>query len=177
MMLAKSSAIYAWPKMLLLVLLVGTFGCSGRATYIQAMVTDNPLDRVAQQAQEDWSVERVDANTLHLSQVWPFCSVWILGYCSSHAKLFYAASYSVLHIQSYHQKRSLIALFIPVHFDDEPDFGVGGIGQLFVWVPQLILSYQIDDILKWSGASVITRRTGDWSEPFPSGGVSASPPQ
>lgn len=177
MMLAKSSAIYTLPRMLLLVLLVGTFGCSGRATYISAMVTDNPLDRVAQQAKEAWSVERVDANTLHLSKVGPFCSVLILGYCSNHAKLFYATSYSVLHIQSYHQKRSLYALFIPLHFDDVPtDFG----GPLFPnlgWIPQLILSYQIDDILKWSRASVITRRTGDWSESFPSGGVSASPPQ
>ena len=36
-------------RFVLPVFLLGTFGCSS-ATYIRATVTDNPLDRVAQQA-------------------------------------------------------------------------------------------------------------------------------
>lgn len=65
-------------RIVLVVLLLGTFGCSS-ATYIRAKVTDNPLERVVQQAQEDWSVTRVDANTLQLSDAWPIHSVLALG--------------------------------------------------------------------------------------------------
>lgn len=38
------------------VLMLVLSGCS-TATYIRADVVDNPLDRVARQAQEEWSVE------------------------------------------------------------------------------------------------------------------------
>ena len=51
-----------------IVFLLGMFGCS-RATYIRATVTDNPLGWVEQQAQADWSIKRVDANTLYLSEI------------------------------------------------------------------------------------------------------------
>jgi len=66
-----------------------TVGCSSSATYIKAAVPDNPLDRVAQQAHENWSVERVDANTLELSDAWPLYSLGALGYGASHANLSY----------------------------------------------------------------------------------------
>jgi hypothetical protein len=69
-------------RFILVALLLATFGCSS-ATYIRAKVTDNPLDRVAQQAQEDWSVTRVDANTLQLSDAWPIHSYLALGYSTS----------------------------------------------------------------------------------------------
>lgn len=167
-MLTKSSVIYTLPRMLLLVLLVGTFGCN-TATQIRAKVTDNPLDRVAQQAQEDWSVERVDANTLHLSDVWPIHSVLNLGYSVSHANLFYDASDSVLNIQYYLQSQSLGFLFIPLYYDAE--WGSAG-GAL-----KGIMNGQIDDILRWSGASVISRNRGLRSDPFSSEGVTASPPK
>ena len=57
-------------RLVLVVLILCTFGCSS-ATYIRAKVAENPLDRVAQQAQADWSVDRVDANKLELSDAWP----------------------------------------------------------------------------------------------------------
>lgn len=102
-------------RFVLVVLLIGTFGCSS-ATYIRATVTGNPLDRVAQQAQEDWSVERVDANTLHISDAWPIHSVGALGYSASHANLSYDAPGSVLNIQYYFQSDQLPdALYSPHH--------------------------------------------------------------
>lgn len=161
MMLARSSAIYTLPRMLLLVLLVGTFGCGGgTATYIQAKVTDNPLDRVAQQAQEDWSLDRVDANTLHLSQVEPLESVIAIGYCAFHAKLFYAESDSVLHIQYYLQKNTFYHnLFLSILDTTHSDFEQHQ--------PLSIANRKIYDILRWSKASVITRYGGPWYEPFP----------
>lgn len=42
-------------RLISVVLVLAMSGCS-TATYIRATVTDNPLDRVAQQAQEDWSM-------------------------------------------------------------------------------------------------------------------------
>ena len=78
-------------RFILVALLLVTFGCSS-ATYIRAKVTDNPLDRVAQQAQEDWSVTRVDANTLRISDAWPIHSFFSLGYTASHAHLFFGSS-------------------------------------------------------------------------------------
>ena len=77
-------------RLVLVVLLLGTFGCSS-ATYIRAKATENPLDRVAQQAQKDWSVERVDANTLQLTDSWPIHSIFSLGRSVSRANLSYDA--------------------------------------------------------------------------------------
>lgn len=167
MMLTRFPVIYTLPRILLLILTVGTFGCSS-ASYIQAKVTDNPLDRVAHQAQEDWSVKRVDTNTLHLSDAWPIHSVFSLGYSASHAKLFYVESDSVLNIQYYFQSNQLFTLFIPIYLDAEPGFTGGAL--------KPTMNGQIDDILKWSGASVISRRNGHQSEPFPSGDVTGAPP-
>lgn len=166
MILTRFSIIYTLPRMLLLLSLAGTFGCYS-ASYIQAKVTDNPLDRVAQQAQKDWSVERVDANTLHLSDYsWPFHNLWTLGYSRSHAKLFYDSSDSVLNIQYYLQSNQLLFLFTPIYLDAEPGF-IGG-------APKPVMNSQIHEILKWSGALVISRRSGPQSEPFPSGNIPAS---
>ena len=133
-------------RLILVVLLLGTFGCS-TATNIRATVTDNPLDRVAQQAQEDWSVERVDANTLHLTDAWPIHSVMSLGYSVSHANLSYDAPASVLNVQYYFQSNQLFMLFIPFTLDAEPGFAGGAL--------KPIMSSQLNDILRWSGASVV----------------------
>jgi hypothetical protein len=154
-------------RFILVALLLVTFGCSS-ATYIRAKVTDNPLDRVAQQAQEDWSVTRVDANTLRISDAWPIHSFLALGYSTSHANIFYDASGSVLNIQYYFQSNQLPLLFIPFYIDAEPGF-VGG-------ALKPIMNGQIDDILRWSGASVISRRAGQQSEPFPPAGNASPPP-
>lgn len=154
-------------RFILIVLLLGTFGCSS-ATYIRATVTDNPLDRVAQQAQEDWSVERVDANTLHISDAWPFHSIGALGYSASHANLYYDALGSALNIQYYFQSNQILLLFIPFSIDAEPGFAGGAL--------KPIMNGQIDDILRWSGASVISRRAGEKSEPFPPKSPALSPP-
>lgn len=148
-------------RIMLIVLLLGTFGCSS-ATYIRAKVVDNPLERVAQQAQEDWSVTRVDANTLQLSDAWPIHSIGALGYSASHANLFYDASASALNIQYFFQSNQLSMLFVPFYLDAEPGFAGGAL--------KPIMNGQIDDILRWSGASVISRRAGEKSEPFPSNG-------
>ena len=153
-------------RFILVALLLVTFGCSS-ATYIRAKVMDSPLDRVAQQAQEDWSVTRVDANTLRISDAWPIHSFLALGYSASHANLFYDASGSVLNIQYYFQTNTLPRLFIPLYIDAEPGF-VGG-------ALKPIMNGQIDDILRWSGASVTSRRAGQQSEPFPPM-ENASPP-
>jgi hypothetical protein len=152
---------------LLLVLFFGTSGCS-TATYIQAKVTDNPLDRVAQQAQESWSVERVDANTIQLRDVWPIHSLLCLGYSRSHANLFYDTSNSVLNIQYYFQSNQLPMLFIPFEQHAEPGFVAG--------LLKPIMNGQINDILRWSGAEVISRRSGEKSEPFPPKAVTSSLP-
>lgn len=151
-------------RSILVVLLLVTFGCSS-ATYIRAKVTNNPLDRVAQQAQEDWSVDRLDANTLQLSDAWPIHSFFTLGYTASHANLSFDRSGSVLYIQYYLQSNQLGLLFIPIYLDAEPGF-VGG-------ALKPIMRGQIDDILRWSEASVISRRAGEQSEPFPPMGLSS----
>lgn len=168
MKLPRFSVIYTLLRILPLILVIGTFGCSS-ASYIQAKVTDNPLERVAQQAQKDWSVERVDDNTLHLSDAWPIHSVFSLGYSASHAKLHYVASDSALNIQYYFQSNQLFTLFIPIYLDAEPGF-VGG-------ALKPIMNHQINDILKWSGASMVSRRSGHQSDSFFSGDVTASSPK
>ena len=173
-MLTRSSVIYVLPKLLLLALLLGTFGCSS-ATYIQAKVADNPLDRVAQQAQENWSVERVDANTLHLSDFWPIHSCYVFGYSASHANLFYATSDSVLHIQYYLQVNQLLLLFIPIYLNAEAS-GVGAEFLGFESTLRLIMNDQIYNILQWSGARVLSRRDVNESEQFPPKSTTESPP-
>lgn len=127
--------------------------------HIRATVTDNPLDRVAQQAQENWSVDRVDANTLHLSDAWPIHSIGALGYSSSPANLSYDAPGSVLNIQYYFQSSQLLTLFFPFTLDAEPGFAGGAL--------KPIMNGQINDILQWGIAPVISRRVGDKSDPFP----------
>jgi hypothetical protein len=144
--------------MSLLILLLASFGCSS-ATYIRAKVTDNPLDKIAEQAHEEWSVERQDANTLHISDAWPIHSTLALGYSASHAKLAYDQTNSVLDIQYYFQSNQLLLLFIPFYLDAEPGF-VGG-------ALKPMMTGQINDILRWSGATIISRRVGQQSEPFP----------
>ena len=89
------------------------------------VVTENPLDRVAQQAQEDWTVERVDANTLQLTDAWTIHSILSLGRSVSKANLSYDAPNSALDIQYYFQSNQLGLLFIPMCLDAEPGF-VGG---------------------------------------------------
>jgi hypothetical protein len=149
-------------RIVLVVLLLGTFGCSS-ATYIRAKVTDNPLERVAQQAQEDWSVARMDANTLQLSDAWPIHSVLALGYRTSPTNLFYDAAGSALHFQYFFQSKQLPLLFMPFYIDAEPGFAGGAL--------KPIMNGQIHQILRWSGASVILRRAGEKSELFPPGRV------
>lgn len=154
-------------RLILTALLLGTFGCSS-ATYIRASVTDNPLDRVAQQAQEDWSVERIDANTLHLSDAWPLHSIGALGYSASHANLVYEPTEPALHLQYYFQSNQLLMLFIPMTLDAEPGFAGGAL--------KPIMNGQINDILRWGGASVKSRRAGNKSEAFPPKSPAASAP-
>ncbi|GEM_PF-1245589 len=166
-LVCRSYFRYVFPQLLPLVLLLAAFGCSS-VTYIQTKVADNPLDRVAQQAQENWSVERVDTNTLQLSDAWPIHSFFALGYSASHANLCYDPSDSMLNIQYYLQSNQLLMLFIPFYLDAEPGFAGGGL--------KPIMNGQIDDILRWSGASVISRRQGDKSDPFPPQATPSSPP-
>jgi len=157
-------------RFVLVVLLLGTFGCS-RATYIQATVTDNPLDRVEQQAQEeDWSIERVNSDTLHLSNAWIFSSIVNLGYSVSHAHLVYDQAYSVLYIQYYLRTFSLFTLFIPTTIDMD--------------YRRHRLSYhsrrmdkEIDDILRWSEISVAWKRRVKRSDIFPPARPLPLPPQ
>jgi hypothetical protein len=133
-------------------------GCSG-ASYIKANVTDNPLQRVAQQAQEDWSVEQVDENTLHLRDSWPIHSIFALGYSASYANLFYDPSVPELNVQYYFKSFQPVTLWIPFSIDAEPGF-TGGL-------LKPTMNQQIDDILRWSGATVTSRRAGSTSEAFP----------
>ena len=145
-------------RFILVVLVLATFGCSS-ATYIRAKATENPLDRVAQQAQSDWTVERVDANTLQLTDSWPIHSILSLGRSVSKANLSYDGQNSALDIQYYFQSNQLGLLFIPAYLDAEPGF-VGG-------ALKPIMNDQVNEILRWSGASVQSRRSGEQSEPFP----------
>ena len=154
-------------RLILAVLVLVTVGCSS-ATYIRATATENPLDRVAQQAQEDWTVERVDANTLQLTDAWPIHSILSLGRSVSRANLSYNGQNSALDIQYFFQSNQLGLLFIPIYLDAEPGF-VGG-------ALKPIMNWQIDDILRWSGASVQSRRAGEQSESFPPIRQAPSPP-
>lgn len=154
-------------RLVLVVLLLGTFGCSS-ATYIRANVTDNPLDRVAQQAQDSWTVERIDANTLQISDAWPIHSVFSLGYSASHANLVYDKSESALNIQYYFQSNQLGLLFIPFYLDAEPGFAGGAL--------KPIMNQQVSDILRWSGATVQSRRVVSKSDSFPPKSNATPPP-
>src|SRR5215203_2174808 len=142
----------AWVRMsesiVLFCFLLLTFGCSS-ATYITASVKANPLDQVAQEAQENWSVERVNAHTLHLSDAWPIHSIGALGYSASYANLCYDENASVLNVQYYFQSNQLLMLFVPFYLDAEPGFAGGAL--------KPIMNEQIKDILRWSEASVTTR--------------------
>lgn len=151
-------------RFMLIVLLLGMFGCSS-ATYIRAKTTENPLDRVAQQAQSDWSVERVDATTLQLTDAWPIHSVFSIGRSVSRANLSYDGQNSTLDIQYFFQTNSLGLLFIPSYIDAEPGF-VGG-------ALKPIMNEQINHILRWSEASVQSRRSGARDETFPPNRVAA----
>ena len=121
------------------------FGCS-TATYIRASVTDNPLDRVVQEAQEDWSVQRVNENTLALGDAWPIHSIFSIGHSASHADLVYDKSESVLNIRYYLQSNQLFALFLPMRLDAKPRTPGGAL--------KGVMNEQINDILRWSGAMV-----------------------
>jgi hypothetical protein len=167
-------------RFLLIVLLLGAFGCS--ATYIRATVTDNPLDRIARKAQEDWSIERVDANTLHLSNAWVGYGLMMLGYSASHANLAYDPTDGVLYLQYYVTTYSPIYLFIPITMDAE----LGGIDddtdwpgwrkrRRDVWSPKPSMNEEINDILRWSGAYMETR-LADWISRFPARRPIPSPP-
>jgi hypothetical protein len=142
--------------MLALVLLLTAFGCS--ATYIQAKVSGNPLDRVEQKAQDDWTIRRLNANTLEMSDAWPFHSIGIFGYTASHANLVYDDAASVLNIQYYLQSNHLLTIWMPTTMDAEPG----------LWGAMLkpTMNDQIRKILGWSGASVISRRGGEKSDRF-----------
>jgi hypothetical protein len=142
----------------LLSVTLATVGCTG-ATYIKATVNSNPLDRVAQQAKEDWSVERVDENTLHLRDAWPIHSVFAIGYSASYANLIYDATASELNLQYFFKSYQTGLLFIPFSIDAEPGF-VGG-------ALKGIMNRQIEDILRWSGATISLRRSGSTSDTFP----------
>ncbi|HVG01740.1 MAG TPA: hypothetical protein VM842_02575 [Nitrospira sp.] len=134
-------------------------GCSSSATYIRATVPDHPLDRVAQQAQKNWSVERVDVNSLELSDAWPTYSFGALGYGASHANLFYDPAGSELHVQYYFKAFPIMTLWIPFSIDAEP----GAFGAAL----KPTMNNQIKDILKWSDGTITSRRAGERSESFP----------
>jgi hypothetical protein len=137
---------------------LATVGCSG-ATYIRAAVPDNPIEKVAQLANADWSVERVDPNTLRLRNSWPIHSVLSLGYSATYANLFYNAPASELDLQYYFKSYQLPLLFIPFSIDAEPGFTGAAL--------KPTMNEQIEKILRWSGATVKSRRAGSTSEPFP----------
>lgn len=148
-------------RLFLLFFTLAALGCSG-ATYIKATVHDNPLQRVAQQAQEDWSVERVDENTLHLRDLWPIHSFFALGYSASYANLFYDPSVSELDLQYYFKSYQPVMLWMPFSIDAEPGFAGAAL--------KPIMERQIDDILRWSDATIISRRSGSRFEQFPQRG-------
>lgn len=157
-MRARSRPACALPRLLALPLALVAFGCAS-ATYVQVKVTEDPLERVAQEARADWSVQRDGATRLRLSDAWPIHSVFALGYSSSHANLAYDASDSMLEIQYYFRSHQLPLLFIPFYLDAEPGF-VGG-------ALKPIMNEQVGDILRWSGGTVVSRRSGHRSAPAP----------
>jgi hypothetical protein len=144
-------------RLLFLFFMLATVGCT--ATYIKATVHDNPLPRIADQAREDWSVERADNNTLRLRNLWPIHSFFTLGYSASYANLYYNAPASELDLQYFLKGYSLVYLFIPITISAEPGSSS--------WPLKPIMDKQIEDILGWSGATVQSRRNGSWFEPFP----------
>ena len=154
-MLAKLSMGFS--RILVLFFLLNTIGCS--ASYIRAIVNDNPLDLVASAAQTDWSVDRIDDYTLRLSRSHVLASMLMLGYCASHATLFYDASASELKIQYYLQGNYLMTPWMPARTDAELGPEPNKL--------KAALNHEIDDILRWSGASVTERRLVKKSEPFP----------
>ena len=154
-MLAKLTIVFS--RILVLSFVLNTMGCS--ASYIRATVKDNPLDVVASEAQTDWSVDRLDRNTLRLTQSHVLASILMLGYCASHATLFYDATTSELKMQYYLQGNYLMTLWMPARTDAELRPGPSGL--------KSALNHEIDDILRWSEASVTERRLGKKSEPFP----------
>ena len=143
------------------ILLMGPFinGCSSSATYIKATVPDNPLDRVTRQSQEHWSIDRVDANMLKLSDAWPGYSFGALGYGASYANLFFDPATSEMNVQYYFRAFPIMTLWIPFSIDAEP----GAFGMAL----KPTMNDQINEIIKWSGATITSRRAGDRSEPFP----------
>ncbi|MBS0170886.1 MAG: hypothetical protein JSR62_11075 [Nitrospira sp.] len=148
-----------------------TVGCSSSATYIRATVPDHPLDRIAQQSQEQWSIERVDANTLKLSDAWPMYSFGALGYGASYANLVFDPTASELNVQYYFRAFAIMRQWIPFSIDAES--GVFGVAL------KPTMNDQINEIIKWSGGTIISRRAGERSEPFPpqsTGKVSGLPP-
>ena len=144
-------------RILVLFFLLNTLACS--ASYIRATAKDNPLDVVAREAQTDWSVDRVDPYTLRLSKSHVLASIFMLGYCASHANLFYDASASELKMQYYLQGNYLMTLWLPARTDAELGPEPSKL--------KAALNHEIDDILRWSGASVTERRLVKKSEPFP----------
>jgi hypothetical protein len=151
----NASVLY---RLFLVLLTFTTLGCSA-ASYIRATVPDNPLQRVAQQAQEEWTVVQVDENTLHLRDVWPIHSFFALGYSASHAILSYDRSGPELNIQYYFKSYQPITLWVvPFSIDAEPGFFGGAL--------KPIMNQQINNILQWSGATIIHRRSGSRSEAF-----------
>lgn len=140
-------------------LFIGLFmaGCS--ASYIKASVPDNPLDRVAQQAKEEWSLERVNANMLEISDAWPIYSIGALGYGASHATLHYDPADSELNVQYYFKAYPLMTLWIPISIDAESG--------LFGAALKPTMRDQINRLIGWSGGTITSRRAGDRSEPFP----------
>lgn len=129
------------------------------STYIRATVPEDPLDRVAQQAQEHWSVVRVDANVLELSGAWPTYSCGAPGCGASHAILFYDSAGSELHLQYYFKAYPMMTLWISFSIDAEP--------VVFGATLTPTMNDQINDIMKWSDGTVTLRRSGERSEPFP----------
>jgi hypothetical protein len=147
-----------------LIFLLGTVGCSS-ATYIKTKVTENPINRVVDQSGEIWSKKRIDSNTLELSQPWPTSGLervlffWDLESNVTHANLSYDAAALVLHIQYYLEARQLLMLFIPFYVDAEPAVVVGR-------AVKPAMNAQIQDILRWSGASVLSRRVEIYQSRF-----------
>jgi len=154
------TSVLSW--FLLLFFTLAALGCSD-ASYIKATVLDNPIQRVAKQARQDWSVEQVDENTLRLRRYWPNHSSMSGGYSFSYANLFYDSSVSELEIQYYFKSTQLLMLGIPFSTDAEPGFA----GSLL----KPTMNQQIDDIVNWSGATIKSRRSGSRFEVFPKNGI------
>jgi len=70
--------------------------------------------------------------------------------------------------QYYFQSNQLFMLFIPFTLDAEPGFTGGAL--------KPIMNDQLNEIIRWSGASVVSRRASDNSDPFPPKAATASPP-